>query len=218
MSVSVDLRIAQLLCSRICHDLAGTVGAINNGMELLDEIGDDPEARDLVTSSAREVGRRLSYFRVAFGLSPGTANAVAEMRELATKLYNGTRVEIDWPEGAPGASVGDNATKLILNMVMLGVEALPRGGVIAVKLEPGGEQDTEIFVTARGERASINAEIEAARIETESFDPDDASNVTARNVQGFLTGRLAHLAGAKLAIEAPAEDCVVLAARIPPSA
>lgn len=211
MSVSVDLRIAQLICSRICHDLAGTVGAINNGMELLEELGDDPESRELVVSSAQEVARRLSYMRVAFGSSPGIANAVGEMRELAEGMFSGARIELDWPEGAPGASVDDNATKLTLNLVMLAVEALPRKGTISVKLEPGGGSDTEIFVTARGERASITPEIEAARLAA-----GDDADVTSRNVQGYFTARLAEKAGARLVIEAPAEDCVVLAARVPP--
>lgn len=213
MTVSVDLRIAQLISSRMCHDLAGTVGAINNGMELLEEMGDDPESRELVASSAQEVAKRLSYFRVAFGLSPGIANAVAEMRELTQGMFTKGRVELDWPEGAPGASVDDSVTKLVLNLVMLAVETLPRGGTVSVKLEPGGESDTEIFVTARGDKAEITSEVESARLAA----TDDAE-VTSRNVQGYFTARLAETAGAKLVIEAPADDCVVLAARVPPAA
>ncbi|MDP6474208.1 MAG: hypothetical protein QF449_10455 [Alphaproteobacteria bacterium] len=53
-SSSLDLDFAALLCARLCHDMAGPVGAVNNGAELLSEGGDEglEEARELISSCA----------------------------------------------------------------------------------------------------------------------------------------------------------------------
>jgi len=61
--------LAALLCSRVCHDIISPVGAINNGLELLDEGGADVEAMDLIRSSALNASVRLKFARLAFGAS-----------------------------------------------------------------------------------------------------------------------------------------------------
>ncbi|WP_438802514.1 hypothetical protein, partial [Klebsiella aerogenes] len=50
------LDLAALLCSRVCHDLISPVGAIVNGLEVLDDAknADDREfALELIRKSAR---------------------------------------------------------------------------------------------------------------------------------------------------------------------
>jgi len=65
--MNVDLKVAQLLASRLCHDLVGPIGAINAGLELMEDgyagnlggsVGDDPAARDLLANSAGVATRR----------------------------------------------------------------------------------------------------------------------------------------------------------------
>src|SRR3546814_5580031 len=61
VATQIDLRILELVCSRLCHDLVGPVGAVNNGIELLEEF--DPSMADdvlpLLRNSARQAWRRL---------------------------------------------------------------------------------------------------------------------------------------------------------------
>ena len=38
MAATIDFRVLELLCGRLCHELVSPVGAINNGVELLDEL------------------------------------------------------------------------------------------------------------------------------------------------------------------------------------
>ena len=61
--------LAALLCSRVCHDIISPVGAINNGLELLDEGGADADAMDLIRTSALNASVRLKFARLAFGAS-----------------------------------------------------------------------------------------------------------------------------------------------------
>lgn len=203
----------QLLCSRLCHDLAGLVGAVNNGIELIEDIGGDPdaEAMGLVAASARELGRRLRYHRVAFGLTPGTANSAGEVHELAKALLNEGKIALDWTlsEADAGQRFSDSATKLLLNLILLGVEALPRGGAVAVRLE-AANGDLKATVGAHGQGAQVSDTVRVA------FDPKvPVDDVTARNVQGYFTGRLAENAGAKIRLENSDSGSVTFEARIP---
>lgn len=213
MTVTVELRIMQLLCSRLCHDLAGLVGAVNNGIELIEDMGGDPdaEAMGLIAASARELGRRLRYHRVAFGLTPGTANSAGEVHDLAKGLLNGGKIALDWTlsEAEAGLRFTDPATKLLLNLILLGVEALPRGGAVAVRLEAadGGLRAT---VGAHGRGAQVSEPVRMA------FDPKvPVADLTARNVQGYFTGRLAEQAGAELRLENSDSGSVTFEALIP---
>ena len=62
--------LAALLCSRVCHDVISPVGAIVNGLEVLED-EDDPSMRDvaleLIKKSARSASARLQFCRLAFG-------------------------------------------------------------------------------------------------------------------------------------------------------
>jgi hypothetical protein len=81
MSVVVELRVLELLSSRLCHELISPVGAINNGIELMDE--DDAEfvkdATKLIANSARTAGKRLDFYRFAYGSGRAGTGRVAGM-------------------------------------------------------------------------------------------------------------------------------------------
>ena len=65
-----SLALVAQLCSKLCHDLAGVIGAIANGAELLEDEDDEEirnQAVELLAQSAEQAGRRLRFFRIAFG-------------------------------------------------------------------------------------------------------------------------------------------------------
>ena len=127
---SVDF--ASLLCSRLCHDLMSPVGALNNGIELLaDE--QDPDMRDrcldLLSDSARVTANKLKFFRLAFGAAGGFGDAVdtSEARTALEGLIgSGGKIELGWMVG--DAKLSKSATKLLLNLALIGSDALVRGG------------------------------------------------------------------------------------------
>jgi len=143
--------IAALLGSRICHDLISPIGAISNGVELLQMSGDGtgPEI-DLISESVSNANARIRFFRVAFGAtSPGQMIGAKEVRAILSDYTQGARVQIDWN------SDGDQpraAVKLAFLLVQCLETALPRGGQITV-----AEQDGIWSVAGQSERMKIVA-------------------------------------------------------------
>ena len=99
--MAIDLRVAKLLCSRLCHDLISPASAVNAGLELMEEQPDSDDAMDLIIRSAKQVTRRLAFYRSAFGA--GGVTTLPEARKLAAGLLADGNVVLDWPgdEGGP---------------------------------------------------------------------------------------------------------------------
>ena len=159
---SSALELASLLASRLCHDLLSPVGAMSNGLELLAEER-DPEMRkrcmELLEQSAKTSADKLKFFRLAFGAAGGFGETVAveEPRALVEALVgNNGRIELNWTLGA--AALPKPAVKVLLNLSLIAIEALVRGG----KLDIGAELNdgtTEIVVRAAGPKIAFDAAI-----------------------------------------------------------
>jgi len=132
-----DLELAALISSRICHDIINPVGAIVNGLEILDE-DDDAQAKSYAMNVIRNVteqaSARLEFARFAFGAA-GSAGSMIDLNTAAkisrglVKITQGKH-KLNW-RGAPGL-VGKDKVKLLLNLIASAVTALPRGGEIDV--------------------------------------------------------------------------------------
>lgn len=212
MGVMLDLHVVQLLNSRLCHDLVGPVGAVNNGLELAADGGPDGfdvEAMDLVKSSAQQVTERLMFFRVAFGLAAGSVKTLKEARKLLTKGVIGDKNTLIWPDDEIEGpwSYGDQALKLFLNMVHLGAECLPRGGEIEVFIDPDESAPDKVHftITASGQGARVEESVLAAMMG--QVDDDDLS---PRSSQGYLLRRIAESCDGKLSVDYPQDDMVAI--------
>lgn len=215
MTVTVELRVLHLLCARLCHDLVGPVGAISNGIELVQEFGADMEkdAFDLIAGSAKRVAGELQFFRVAYGLAAGMATTVADARTLAIPYIGSGRVKLDWLAGADDKTtvIGDNPVKLTLNMALLGVEALVRGGTLGVSVAMA--PSPRITVVAVGEGARLEEETRKAMDGTATV-----ADLTPRSVQGYFTARLAETVGGGLACQADGTNTLRLTSDFRPGA
>src|SRR5579871_5454954 len=152
-----SLELAALLCSRVCHDLISPVGAIVNGLEVLD---DDPKpedrefALDLIRKSAKNASARLQFCRLAFGAA-GSSGAQIDLGDAQTMsrghLEDG-KTSITW--NLPRLLLPKNRVKLLLNMMVIAQQTIPRGGVLTV--DPIGEGETMSFrVAASGHNARM---------------------------------------------------------------
>ena len=178
----IDLRIAELLAARLCHELVSPVGAINNGVELL---ADDPEfaadASELIGQSAAQATRRLQFYRVAYGSVVPIAADLA--RKAALDLFAESKIACVWPEGlapSPGA-------KLVCNLLLVAAEALPRGGSVTLG---AGDSAGGAEVLVAGEGARLPAHLPDTLLVEPAVDALDA-----RSVQAAFTGALARRAG-----------------------
>lgn len=210
METKVDLQILELLTSRFCHDLISPIGAIGNGLELLEE-GDPAMTADaihLTMDSVRRASTMLQYFRAAFGTAGARESfRVADARRLAAALLEGGRHRLDWPPEAVEAEAPPGVARLLLNLVLLGVEALPSGGVVAPRLVAASPLSAE--VSAIGAPARLSDEARAALLEA----PDPAS-LTPKSVQPYLTARLAEALGGRPEAES-LPDRLTLRVRFP---
>lgn len=156
---------ASLLCSRLCHDLLSPVGALNNGLELLaDE--HDPEMRarclELLTESARASANKLKFFRLAFGAAGGFGETVdtREAKAAIEGLFGENhRVKVAWMVDDP--VLPKQAIKVLLNLALIGGDALVRGGELAIGAEIV-ENHMEIVVRADGPRIVLDPELRSA--------------------------------------------------------
>ena len=156
-SLLSDLDLAALLCSRVCHDVISPVGAITNGLELL-EVEDDEAMRtmamDLVRKSARQASAKLQFCRIAFGAA-GSAGSIIDMGEagdVAKAFVGDEKVKLDWQ--APRENRPKQEVKLLLNMMLIGIAGIPRGGTVTAKAE-----GRSFVVQATGEGARIGEKI-----------------------------------------------------------
>jgi histidine phosphotransferase ChpT len=195
--------IAALLCSRLCHDLLSPVGAMMNGLELLaDE--DDPEMRarclDLLGESARTTADKLKFFRLAFGSAGGFGEAIAaeEVRSAIAGLVRANpRVELVWMVEQP--AIAKNVARVLLNLAMIGLDALIRGGRLMVAGDDG-----EVVVRAEGARIVLDGAIRAM-LAGEVEEPD------ARTSAAWLARRSAAADGRRIRL-AEEEGVLLLAA------
>jgi len=210
MTSSTDL--AALLCSRLCHDMLSPVGALNNGIELLvDE--KDPEMRarclELLEQSARVSADKLKFFRLAYGAAGGYGENVPtdEPRALVQALVGGNaRVTLNWT--VLEVALPKPAVKVLLNLAAIGLDALPRGGVLDVGAEMR-DGATEIVIRAAGPKVTFDEGIGQAldgRIAEEAL--------STRTAPAYMIRLLAEELGGGLQF-ALTEDALVMGAVLP---
>jgi histidine phosphotransferase ChpT len=211
MDLKIDLRVAELLASRLCHDLVGPIGAVGNGLEILaDDAAMAEDAMKLTASSARQASNILQFFRLAYGMAGTRVGAdYSQIRALSAALLENSRTKLDWtavqaPEGAP-----DGIAKVVLNMIALGQEALPRGGRLSVEIEDGAG-GIEARVTATGQDAHLRPESLAGL-----QDDVNLEEMTPRGVQGYFTRLTARRLGSDLEVETPAPDSLLFRVAVP---
>ena len=198
MSASDDLATTiELLSSRICHDIISPVGAVNNGVEFMQEMGPDAgdEAINLISYSASQAAGKLQAFRFAYGAGGADPNIKPEdIQKAFSGLISGEgKIAQTWdPFGPLGPSpLPKGFCKMLMCTMMLGVECLPKGGSISVR----PSEDKNTLVIAEGPDAGVRDSVEealAGKIAPEALDP--------RLVHPYAIGILAQKYGFKIEI------------------
>lgn len=206
--------LAAMLCSRVCHDLINPVGAMGNGLEVLD----DPTqaemagaARDLIASAVKQARARLEFARLAYGASStaGTEFDTRECERVARIYFDIEKADLDWQ--VPLILLPKHKAKLLMNMLLIGAGSVPRGGYVRVLVEgPAGEE--RFRITAKGPKTLVPNGAEALL----AGNPEEG--VDARGIQPFYTGLLARMTGMALTIGLENEEFVFTATPIVPAA
>jgi histidine phosphotransferase ChpT len=203
-----SLDLAALLCSRVCHDLISPVGAIVNGLEVLEDENDESTrtfALELIKKSARQASARLQFCRLAFGAA-GSAGAQIDLGDaetVARGFLEDDKTKLTW--NLARVLLGKNRIKLLLNLLILAAQTIPRGGTLTV--DPVGQGDQMGFkVTASG----LNSRIPQAVPALLSGEPSGQA-VDAHAIQPFYAGMLARACSLEIALTAQDDGVVVTA-------
>ena len=203
------LDLAALLSSRVCHDVISPVGAIVNGLEVLEE-ENDPEMRGhalaLIKSSANEASSRLQFCRLAFGAagSKGASIDTGDAELVTRQLLADERTKLNW--SVPRVLMSKNKVKVLLNLCLLADATIPRGGVLTVTST--GEEDKIAFrVEAKGTNARL-----AATIPRLLAGETEEGAIDARAIQAYYTGLVARACDLDLSV-ASDPDVVAFEAR-----
>jgi len=204
-----SLDLAALLSSRVCHDVISPVGAIVNGLEVLEEEKDQEmrgHALALIKSSAQEASSRLQFCRLAFGAagSKGSSIDTGDAENVARQLLADERTRLDW--NVPRVLLPKNKVKLLLNLCLIADASIPRGGDISISAK-GDDDDMSFHVQARG----VNARVTPGVASLLSGEPEDGS-VDARAIQAYYAGLVARSCGLEVSL-ALAGDVVTIEAK-----
>ena len=122
--------LVALLGSRLCHDLVSPIGAIGNGLELLELSGGGAEEMALIRSSLSAALARIRFFRLAFGAgSADTILPAREMRDALSDMYAETRTKVLWRDDEDRSRLEMRLACLALNCIEV---ATPWGATVEV--------------------------------------------------------------------------------------
>jgi histidine phosphotransferase ChpT len=191
-----DLRVAELLASRLCHDLVSPVGAVNNGLELMAEDLDPEMLQDalaLADKSAKQASATVQFFRLAYGQAGRQVDmGPAELKRLAEGYLTSQKAELAWDADALVLNGPEGGGKLLLNLIALAVETLQRGGTIRVEAAGDGQS---VRVAGEGTNARLRDETRAA-----IANGADVAQLSPRAVQGYFSRLIAQRMGGDLRV------------------
>ena len=198
--------LAALLCARVCHDLVSPISALGTALEVLDDdknVDMHEDALDLVKMSARQASGKLQFLRLAFGAggsAPGVIGVDA-LKTIVDGIYGDAKAEIIWDTQETG--IDKSHARLLLNMVMMAVQSVPRGGSVTINV------GKRITLTATGPKARIDASVHSAMA---GKAPEDGFD--GRSIQPFYTALIARELGTSLEASIT-EETVIYAANLP---
>lgn len=213
MTIS-PVEFASLLCSRLCHDLLSPVGALNNGLELLnDETDPDMRARciELLNDSARVSANKLKFFRLAFGAAGGFGERV-DVREarqaIEGLLGDNKRLTLNWL--IEQSEMPKAAVKVLLNLALIAGDTLVRGGTVTIGIEETADT-TEIVLRAEGPRIVLDPDLRNTLVNGAA----DGESVTPRAAAAFLVHAIATEAGGSVMVSEPVDNTLLFGAALP---
>jgi histidine phosphotransferase ChpT len=203
-----DTTLAALISSKICHDLAGQIGAINNGLELLEEENDEDTryyALELIHNSAKAAWAQLDFNRLAFGVSSslGAVVPLGHIEQVARRYVENGKRKLHWQSSA--RELDKEHAKLIVAVLALALTALPAGGDIYVGLTApdaasGAPSRFKLAIICRGRIARLPEGI------AEFLGGKEVKTIDGKLVVAYYAARLAEEARFKLAAGKEGED------------
>jgi len=196
--------LSSLLCARICHDLISPIGALGTAVEILDDkdnVDMHEDALQLVRTASRQASAKLKFLRLAFGAAGSAPGVVAtsEITQLSNDMFADSKPELAWDIEQDG--IDKNHARILLNLIMLAVQAAPRGGTVTITGR-GQDPSTDFTLVSDGPKARLDPAIAKA---ISGKAPEDGFD--GRSIQPLYATLLARDAGGR--VGASAEETVI---------
>jgi histidine phosphotransferase ChpT len=147
------VRLAELMCARVCHDLGGLAGSLTGSLDLAQAPAAGAGAIAEAVTAAEELARRLRLLRAAWA-GDGARLDLPRLRDLAGGAPGADRVQLDLSGLPRGTVFTPGIGRLLLNLLLLAAEALPRGGTVALWDAAPGGRDSSVLLRLTGPRAA----------------------------------------------------------------
>ncbi len=197
---TIDTGILEILASKICHDLISPIGAINNGVEFMEE-DSGPEVISLITHSAAQASAKLQAYRMAYGAGGADSNHRPEdvYKNIELLVSADKKIRQEWDPKKPLGPMAQKKgfCKILICAILLAMESLPKGGTISVA--PG--KDGSVLVSATGTGAILRGR--SAEALSLAIDP---ANMEPKYVHAFVTGLLAEHYGFRVTPAAETQE------------
>lgn len=203
MNLNDSIRIMELLASKICHDLISPVGAVSNGVEVLEEIGAEDDVIELIGFSAAQANAKLRALRLAYGLGGSDDSIRAEEvhKIFGAFIAGENRLTQDWdPYADLGLSQCEGFAKIMLCALILASEALPKGGILRIKADGDA-----MIVSSEGENAHFREGYVHALEHRIAID-----NISPQLVHAYVTGLLSTNYGFHIAVDESQDNFISL--------
>jgi histidine phosphotransferase ChpT len=208
---NIDIAVLELLSSKICHDLISPIGAINNGVEIYEDMPpeDAKEVIDLISFSAQQASAKLQAYRMAYGAGGADTSIKPEDVHKTIEAIVGAEKKIrqEWDPHAPLGPVDrpKGFAKLLVASLLLAMEALPKGGTLIV-LKDGDN----VAVMSRGEDAGLRPGMEDAlngAVPVEKLEP--------KFMHAYMTGLMARHYGFTVSVKEKKDGYIVFSLVVP---
>lgn len=207
MSAQLSVKLSELLSSRILHDLISPVSAINNGVELVDDMGKEmlDDALGLIRDSAKKSSAKLQLFRTAYG-----AGGVQDGASLnfcyddLNRFFADGKITLNWEmeEIDRHTPLPLAAIKILTNALLMLDDGLP--GDVSVSMDMT-EDEGNILITVTGRCARLAEGMSAA------LTSDVAEEtLTPKSVQGAVTRLFALAYGFSVSFREMADDKILI--------
>lgn len=191
-----DIKLSQLVCSRLCHDLITPIGAINSGLELLPEVEDKNEVMDLISQSAKSLAKRLNYFRTSFGYSAANNfNTFEDIQSFISTFISSNNIKLVWIDDYIVKNISGWG-RLLSNAVLSLIEIAPYGGTLTIQFNSPHSSAPQACFTMSGDVLNLREEL----IETLEG-KNKLDKISPKTIQAYLTYRLADTLNLNLKID-----------------
>jgi histidine phosphotransferase ChpT len=141
------IRLVELICARLCHDLGGLIGTVANALDMVTEdAGRDNEVLAFASSAANALTQRLRLMRTAWG-PESDALTLSALVKLVSQALAARRVRLDTDGLPPNCEFSPPVARVVLNLIVLACECLPRGGAIVLL---GESSDLLVRIAGQG--------------------------------------------------------------------